>query len=79
MVVDYLHLLGALRRPNKADPELIVDSDTVLPTAIALECFQAISGRRCQISKFLCAVELNKLSCCHLHDAVESAGSALLE
>ena len=35
MVVHDLDLRWALRRPNKAYPELVVDPDRVLPLAIA--------------------------------------------
>jgi hypothetical protein len=43
VIVNDLHLLWPSIRPHEADPPLVVDSDAVLPGAIALESFQPVS------------------------------------
>ena len=51
MVVNYLHILGALRSPHKANSPLIVDADAVLPLPISSQSFELIAWRHAQIIK----------------------------
>ena len=51
MVVDDFGLPCRTVAPYKADAPLIVDANTVLPSAIALQRFQPITGRCTQIVK----------------------------
>ena len=51
MVVNYLHILGALRSPHKAHPPLTVDADTVLPFPISFQNFELIARRNAQVIK----------------------------
>jgi len=49
MVIDNLYILGARIRPAKADAELIVNTDAVLPRTIALERLQPVSRRHTKV------------------------------
>lgn len=44
-MVDDFHVVGVSVPPFKADPELAVDTDTVLARSITLECFQPEAGQ----------------------------------
>jgi hypothetical protein len=63
MVVDDLDTgrTGAARRPLETDAPSIVDTDTPLPTAIALQGFEAIAGAD-QIADIDSGVELIQLA-----------------
>ena len=62
MVVNYLHILGALRTPDKANSPLIVDADAVLPLSISFQSFQLIAWRRAQVIKNRGPIKLLQLS-----------------
>ena len=49
MIVGDFYLECVAVTPYEAYPELIVDPDAVLPFAVALQWFQAISGKKSQI------------------------------
>jgi hypothetical protein len=49
MVVNYFHVMGVAITPDEANPELIVNPDTVLSRPVPLEGFQTIAGRAPQI------------------------------
>ena len=49
MVIDDFDIKCMSFRPAKTDPPLIVDTDAVLALAIALQCFQPVSGRYEQV------------------------------
>jgi hypothetical protein len=44
MVIDYLHVMRAVRFPTEADPPLIVNPDAALPLADTFQGLKAISG-----------------------------------
>jgi hypothetical protein len=46
MVINNLDALCGPVSPDKANPPLIVDPDTVLPAAAPFQSFKAIAGRR---------------------------------
>jgi hypothetical protein len=62
MVVNYLHILGALRSPHKANSPLIVDADAVLPLPISLQSFELIAWRHAQVIKNRGPIKLLQLS-----------------
>jgi hypothetical protein len=66
MVVHDFDLRRAFRRPNEAHPELVVDSDRVLPLAIRRKRFKAIAGRRPQIAEITRGVEIAQFPARHL-------------
>ena len=45
MVIDNFDVVSVSVQPFKADPELVVDSDTVLAFPVTLECFQPEAGQ----------------------------------
>src|SRR5271170_6576137 len=49
VVVDHFDILGAHRGPPKADTELIVDADRMLPLSVARESLQAVARRGAEI------------------------------
>jgi hypothetical protein len=57
MIVYDLNLFSAVIAPHKADAPLIVDSDRVLPQAIALKRFEPIAWRLTQIVQRTDAIE----------------------
>jgi hypothetical protein len=66
MVIDNFNVLRTFGGPDKADPELVVDPDGVLPRAIALEGFKPIAGWRLQIVKNLGGVQQHQFAACDL-------------
>jgi hypothetical protein len=65
--------------PNEAYPELIVDPDTMLSFAVALQCFQAISREKSQIRELLGGMNLNQFSLNHLSKPIEAFGISTLK
>jgi len=61
VVVDDLDVVGVPVAPNEAETPLVVDPDTVLSRSVTVQCFQAISRRRRQVSQSCRAVQLPKL------------------
>ena len=57
MVVDDFNEVRAVRCPGKADPELVVDSDAVLPLPVSLQPLETIPGRHAQILEGLSGVQ----------------------
>jgi hypothetical protein len=51
MVVRDLDVRRAFRRPNKAYPELVIDTDRVLTLAIARKRLKPVARRRPQVGR----------------------------
>jgi hypothetical protein len=62
MVVHYFHVIGVVIMPDEANPELIVDPDTVLSRPVPLEGFQAITGRALQILQIFRRIQNQEFS-----------------
>jgi len=58
MVVHDLNLVWALPCPSKADAELIVDANTVLPLSITAKRFKPLPGREAQFLQVNNGIEL---------------------
>src|SRR5579862_559552 len=58
MVVHDRDFRWTFRRPNKANSELIIYPDRVLPRAIARERRKAVAGRRPQVAEIARRVEI---------------------
>jgi len=58
LVVHDLDLRRAFGRPNKAQPELVVDSDRVLSHAIARQRLKAVAWRRSQVAEIARGIEV---------------------
>ena len=58
MIVHDLNVLGARSGPAEAHPKLIVHADTVLPGAVALECFQPVARRHTEVFQPACDLQL---------------------
>jgi len=56
-------------RPDKADPPLIIDPDTVLAGTITFQLLQSVSGWRQQVFEIGGAVEHREFSLSHLSEA----------
>jgi hypothetical protein len=63
MVVRHLDVEGVTVTPGKADAPLIVDSDAVLPPALASEFLKSVARRDGQIGKRRGAVDDQELPC----------------
>jgi hypothetical protein len=59
MVVDYFHVFGAVGAfwPLKTNAPLLVDTDAVLPLAIAAERFKVIAGKGGKILQGYCRLK----------------------
>ncbi len=66
-------MLGAARSPDKANPPLIVDADTVLARAAAAQGFQPIARRRGKVRQAFGGMQLPQLA---LRDALHVLGQA---
>ena len=62
MVIGNLNLAGVAIRPYETNPELVVDTNAVLSTAIALERLQPVARQGRQIRQFGSLIELHELS-----------------
>jgi hypothetical protein len=69
VIVHDLDFVSVAFSPHEAETALVVNPNAILPLAIAMQCFQAIARRSCQIAQFRGAVQLPKLSPC---DALNS-------
>jgi hypothetical protein len=58
VIVNYLNLFRTCLSPPKADTPLIVDPDTELARALALQGFQTITGWRPKIIQSRCDFQL---------------------
>ena len=61
MIIHDLNIERITLNPGKADPPLIIDTNTVLPLPISLQSFQTISRRNPQITERWGEVENQKL------------------
>src|SRR5205807_7404443 len=66
VVVHNLDLRRAVRRPNKAHPELVVDPDRVLSLAVARQRLETVAWRRPQVVEIVRGVEVTQLPARHL-------------
>src|SRR5580704_9996562 len=66
MVVHNLDLRRAFRRPDKAQPELVVDPDRVSSLAIACQSLETVAWRRPQVAEIARSVEVAQFPACHL-------------
>jgi hypothetical protein len=62
VIVHDLDVCGALGRPNKTDPELVVDPYRMLPFAITSQGFETIARRRIQVGQIGRGVEVPQLA-----------------
>ena len=62
MIVRDFDVVRVPLPPNKADAELIIDVDGVLPLAIALQCLEAIARRNPQIIQAIGSVNHQQFS-----------------
>jgi len=60
MVICDLNFVSVSVFPTEANPILVIDTDTVLPSPISLQQLQPISWRRCQIAQFFGTVDLHQ-------------------
>jgi hypothetical protein len=60
VVVHDLDLRRALRRPNKAHPELVVDPDRVLLLAVARQSLKSVAWRRPQVAEIARGAEVTQ-------------------
>lgn len=62
MIIKDLDIFSTERGPAKDDSKAIVDSNTVLSFAIALECLQSVRGWNAQVTEMRDRVELFQLA-----------------
>lgn len=79
MIINDFNIFGASSCPPEADAPLPVYSDTVLPSSIALERFQPITGRYPQVFKIRSNLKLSQFPAGNSGDACESLDAVSLE
>jgi hypothetical protein len=57
MIVCDLHIGGVVIAPNKTDPVLIINPNTVLPSPVTAQFLEPVTGRTPQIVQFYCHIE----------------------
>jgi hypothetical protein len=71
MIIDNFNFMRTIRLPAEAHPSLVIDPDTVLPPASALQCLQPIAGRHAQFIQFYGRIQHLEFP---LHDRQQVAG-----
>jgi len=61
VIIHDLYVFGACERPPKADTELLVHADTVLPGAVAFEGFEPVARRDAEVFEMAGDLQLPKL------------------
>jgi hypothetical protein len=79
MVVSDLHVEGISLTPPKADSPLLVDTDAVLASPVALQCFEPIAGRNTQIEEGASTVEVQELAPRHPLDGTKSPNVSVVK
>jgi hypothetical protein len=62
MVVCYFNVIGISVFPMKADSPLIVDPDTMLPFAVALQGFEPVAWRNPEVLQMPSLVKVQELA-----------------
>jgi hypothetical protein len=62
VVIDDLDVIGVPVLPAEADAPLIVDANTVLARAVALELFKSVAGRNTQVLELLGGIDETNLT-----------------
>lgn len=62
MIIDEFYVVRIAVTPPKAYSPLLVDSDAMLPRAIAHETFQSVAGRNAKIAQLLGGIQKQQLS-----------------
>jgi hypothetical protein len=75
VIIYNLDIFGAGARPTETHPELIIDTDAMLPRTIALQSFQAISRRHSQVLQPARDLRLPELASRYRGDARERPDS----
>lgn len=79
VVIDDLDLVYVSARPAQTNPPLVVDPDTVLCLAVALERLEPVSRRRHQVSERLRAENIEQLAARRALDCPKSGDWAIVE
>jgi hypothetical protein len=65
VVVHNLHVMRIALCPTETDAPTIIDTYAVLSSAIALQSFQPVAGRSCQVAQFHGSVKLPEFALRH--------------
>jgi len=68
--------MGTVSLPDKANSELIVDSDAVLSRSISLKCFQPVARGNAKIVECEASLHLIQFSECYGRDGSPAAAGA---
>lgn len=79
MVINNLNLKGVSIVPTEAKTILVVDSDTVLPPAIAFQRFELVPREACQIAQCDRPVQLEQFADCDFFDGLKFLRKLLAE
>jgi hypothetical protein len=73
VIVHDLNFVSIPLAPDEAQTPLVVNPNAVLPPSVAMQSFQAISGRCCQIAQFRGAIQLPELAPRDVLDRLKAA------
>jgi hypothetical protein len=73
VIVHDLNFVSIPLAPNEAKTPLVVNPNAILSLSVAMQYFQAISGRCCQIAQFRGAVQLPELAPRNALDSLKAA------
>lgn len=79
MVVHNFNLMRPILTPSKAHPPMIVNTDAMLPLAVALEGFELVSWGNPETRQLGGGMQLQELTLCHPFDVSESGYDLALE
>jgi hypothetical protein len=77
VVVHYLDIVRVSVAPGKAEPPTVVDADTMLADAVALESLQPVAPNCAQISKASGSVQPSQAFACLILDSAKLPTQAL--
>jgi len=73
MIVHDLNFVSVTLPPHEAETPLVVNADAILPLPVAMQRFQAIARRSCQVAQFGGTVQLPELSSGDAFDSLKAA------
>jgi hypothetical protein len=79
VIVNDLDVEGVCTFPAKADPPLIVDADTVLPFALALQRFESVARRYPKIIESKRSMQVQQLPARRTLDRPELQDAPVIE
>lgn len=72
VIVHNLNIVRVPLAPDETQAPSVVDTNTVLPFSVGMQCLQAIPRRRSQVTQFRRAIQLPKLLARNVLDSLKA-------